>query len=87
MIVITASEVRKWGEITRQVQRDTIEVQSHGVPAAYILGVDEYKELQALKKAVLEEKLARGARQIDQGEVSTATPADIIRQAKALYGL
>jgi prevent-host-death family protein len=87
MIVITASETRKWGEITRQAQRDTIEVQSHGVPAVYIVGVEEFKELQAIKKAALEEKFLRGAEQIARGEISTATPSDIARQAKAKYGL
>lgn len=87
MIVITASETRKWGEITRQAQRDTIEVQSHGVPAVYIVGVEEYKELQAIKKAALEERLLRGTEQIDQGQLSTATPFDIVKQAKAKYGL
>jgi prevent-host-death family protein len=87
MIVITASETRKWGEITRQAQRDTIEVQSHGVPAVYILGVEEYRDLQAVKKAALEEKLLRASQGIDRGEISTATPTDIAKQAKARYGL
>jgi prevent-host-death family protein len=81
MIVITASETRKWGEITRQAQRDTIEVQSHGVPAVYILGVEEYRDLQAVKKAALEEKLLRASQGIDRGEISTAPPADIAKQA------
>ena len=87
MIVITASETRKWGEITRQAQRDTIEVQSHGVPAVYIVGVEEYRDLQAIKKAALEEKLSRASQGIDRGEISTATSADIAKQAKAKYGL
>ncbi len=87
MIVITASETRKWGEITRQAQRDTIEVQSHGTPSVYILGVEEFQELQALKKLALESKLQRAVTQLEQGEISTATPEDIIRQAKARHGV
>jgi PHD/YefM family antitoxin component YafN of YafNO toxin-antitoxin module len=87
MIVISASETRKWGDITRKAQRETIEVQSHGVATAYIMGPDEYNELQLVKKAYLEEKLRRGSESFERGEVSTATAEDIINQAKERYGL
>ena len=87
MITMTASEIRKWGETTRQAQRDIIEVQSHGVPAVYIVGVEEFRNLQAIKKAALEEKLLKATQGRDEGEISTATPTDIAKQAKVKFGL
>jgi len=78
--------MRRWGKVLREAQRNSIEVRSHGERSAYILGVEEYRELLAFKRAALEAKLGEAMDGIERGEVSDATPHDITR-AKARYGL
>lgn len=83
MIVYNSTDMRRWGKVLREAQRDTIEVRSHGEPSAYIVGVEEYRELQAFKTAALEAKLSEAHDGIERGEVSEAQPHDIITRAKA----
>jgi shikimate kinase len=87
MIIINASDTKRWGEVSRNVQREIVEVRSHGRTDAFILSPEEFKEYQRLKHQEIQNRLDRALELSEKGKYSTATPEDIVRQAKERYGL
>ena len=43
---------RQFGQVLREAQRDAIEIQSHGKPAAVMMSVQEYERLRSLDRQV-----------------------------------
>lgn len=43
---------RRFGQVLREVQRDLIEIQSYGKPAAVMRSVQEYERLRSLDRQV-----------------------------------
>lgn len=87
MIVITASDTKRWGEISRKVREDIIQVESHGRPDAFILSPQEFEEYKRLKHQEIQNRLDKSLELSKKGMSSTATVEDIVRQAKERYGL
>lgn len=85
MIVITASETKRWGEISRKVREDIIQVESHGRPDAFILSPKEFEEYKRLKHQEIQARLDKSLELSEKGEYSQATVKDIVQQAKKRY--
>jgi|GEM_PF-5244888 len=87
MIVITASETKRWGEVSRKVREDIIQVESHGRTDAFILSPQEFEEYKRLKHQEIQNRLDKSLELSKQGKSSTATVEDIVQQAKDRYGI
>ena len=87
MIVITASETKRWGEVSRKVREDIIQVESHGRPDAFILSPKEFEEYKRLKQQEVQSRLDQSLELSKKGLSSKAKVSDIVKQAKERYGI
>jgi prevent-host-death family protein len=68
MISLTATEfVNNFGLRNQEVQREPIEVTSHGRPVGYYVSAHDFESLERTRKSILADSVRRGMADIRNG--------------------
>ena len=68
MMTLTATEfVTNFGQRNQEVQREPIEVTSHGRPVGYYVSAHDFESLKKARKSILASSVRRGMADIKSG--------------------
>ena len=83
---LSANEAKaRFGELLDRAQREPITIEKHGRPVAVVMSSEEFNHLQAMKLEKLKTEVAKGLRDIAQGdfiEVDEEGLADLFDEIK-----
>ena len=85
LIAFAAKEAKEhFGKLMDTVQREPVTIEKHGRPVAVVISQTEYEQIKLER---LKAKLAVGEEQAKNGEFSTKSIEDIIKEGIGRNGL
>ncbi|ELQ6217293.1 type II toxin-antitoxin system Phd/YefM family antitoxin [Cronobacter dublinensis] len=71
MQTLTANEAKtQFGNLLLMAQREPVQINRNGKPVAVVISAQEYAEIDALKRQLLQAKLERAKQDIDYGRLT-----------------
>lgn len=71
MQTLTANEAKtQFGNLLLMAQRELVQINRNGNPVAVVISAQEYAEIDALKRQLLQAKLERAKQDIDHGRLA-----------------
>ncbi|WP_336281869.1 type II toxin-antitoxin system prevent-host-death family antitoxin [Cronobacter dublinensis] len=71
MQTLTANEAKtQFGNLLLMAQREPVQINRNGKPVAMVISAQEYAEIDALKRQLLQAKLERAKQDIDYGRLT-----------------
>ena len=87
MSKVSANEAKaRFGELLDRARQEPVTIEKHGRPVAVIMSSEEFDHLQAMKLEKLKTEVAKGLRDIAQGdfiEVDEDGLADLFEEIKS----
>jgi len=87
MKFMTANDAKKhFGELLDTARREPVSVQKHGRPVAVMVSVEDYDELERIKRDHLKAEIQAGLDQLDRGEgedLNAAGLGNVMNEIKA----
>ena len=69
MDTLNANEAKtQFGEMLMRVQRSPIKINKNGKPVAIVLSIQEYEELDEMKKQLLKVRALKARKELEEGQ-------------------